>query len=91
MIYTQSFCDKDGKISRPPFAPTWPEVMLTTVTFEEEGEGDNETRVTVQWEVYGNATEEERKTFHSAKSGMSGGWTGSFDKFENALLGLSKN
>jgi uncharacterized protein YndB with AHSA1/START domain len=30
--YTQQFCDENEKISRHPFAPIWPETMLTTVT-----------------------------------------------------------
>lgn len=83
MIYSQNFSDKDGNLAKPPFAPTWPDSMLTKVTFTDEG--DNETRVTVQWEVNGNATDVERQTFHEAKAGMTGGWTGSFDKLEAAL------
>ena len=83
LVYTQSFSDPEGRISKPPFAPTWPDAMLTMVTFAEEGPA--ETRVTVQWSVYGDATDAERRTFHDAKSGMTGGWTGSFDKLEEVL------
>lgn len=84
LIYTQGFCDKDGKLAKPPFAPTWPDAMLTTVTFAEEGPA--ETRVTVRWEVHGDATDIERQTFRDAKAGMTGGWTGSFDRLEEALV-----
>lgn len=83
MVYTQIFCDQNGNVSRHPFAPTWPETMITTVTFTSESE--NTSRVSVEWEVYGEATAEERKTFHDAKSGMTQGWTGSFDKLEEYL------
>lgn len=83
LVYTQSFCDKEGKLTKPPFAPTWPDAMLTTVTFAEEG--PDETRVTVHWQIDGDATDVERTTFHDAKAGMTGGWTGSFDKLDEVL------
>lgn len=84
LVYTQIFTDDKGNLSRHPFAPTWPAMMLTTVTFAEEGE--NETRVTVNWTVHGEATALERETFQKAKSGMAQGWGGSFDKLDAYLL-----
>lgn len=83
IVYTQQFCDEHENISRHPFAPTWPETMLTTVTLTEEG--PSQTRVTVTWEPYGKATLEEIETFSNAKGGMTQGWTGSFDKLEGYL------
>jgi len=83
IIYTQQFCDADGNISRHPMAPTWPETMLTTVKFAEEG--PDRTRVTVTWEVVGKATAEEMETFIKGRAGMTQGWTGSFDKLEDYL------
>lgn len=83
LVYTQQFTDAAGKISRHPFAPTWPETMLTTVTFA--AEDDDTTRVTVTWDVYGKATADEIKTFVNERPGMTGGWTGSFDKLEEYL------
>ena len=83
IVYTQIFCDENGTISRHPMAPTWPETMLTTVTLTEEGP-DN-TRVTINWEIYGEATPAERETFTKAKAGMTQGWGGSFDKLEEYL------
>lgn len=80
LIYTQNFCDAKGELAKPHFAPTWPDRMLTTINFYPEG--PNETRITLQWEVEGPATDEERNTFNQAKPGMTGGWTGSFDKLE---------
>jgi uncharacterized protein YndB with AHSA1/START domain len=83
VVYTQIFCDENENLSRHPMAPTWPAEMLTVVTFA--AEGANSTRVTVEWQVYGDATAVERETFHTAKTGMSMGWTGSFDKLEDYL------
>lgn len=83
LVYTQQFCDEKENISRHPFAPTWPETMLTTVTFVEEG--PDTTRVTVTWQAHGSATREELETFIKAKGGMTQGWTGSFDKLEDYL------
>jgi len=83
IIYTQQFCDEKGNLARHPLAPTWPATMLTTVTFAEEGA--NETRVTINWEIHGEATATERETFHKAKAGMEQGWGGSFEKLDAYL------
>jgi uncharacterized protein YndB with AHSA1/START domain len=88
LIYTQNFCDKEGLLIKPSFAPTWPDSMVTTVSFHSEG--PNETRITLRWEIDGNATEIERKTFNEAKAGMTVGWTGSFDKLEEAVLQMPR-
>jgi len=86
ITYTQQFCDEKENVTRHPLAPTWPETMLTTVQLTEEG--PDKTRVTVSWEVFGNATREEIETFIKMKSGMTQGWTGSFDKLEEYLYSL---
>lgn len=85
VVYTQQFADADGNISRHPMAPTWPETMLTTVTFTEEG--SKQTRVTVSWEVFGSATIEEVEAFLAQRGGMTQGWTGSFDKLDEYISG----
>lgn len=82
-VYTQNFCDKDGKLVKPFFSATYPDMLQTTMIFEEED--PNETRVTVIWEVMSDATEVERKTFHDMKSIMTTGWNGSFDKLDSLL------
>jgi uncharacterized protein YndB with AHSA1/START domain len=80
LVYTQQFADERGGVARHPMAPTWPETMLTTVRLEEEGA--DRTRVTVIWEPYGKSSREEIEAFVQARSGMTQGWTGSFDKLE---------
>jgi uncharacterized protein YndB with AHSA1/START domain len=83
LVYRQQFCDENEKVTRHPMSPTWPETMLTIV--ELAAEGPDQTRVTVTWQPYGDATSEELDTFVKAKGGMTQGWTGSFDKLEDYL------
>lgn len=83
LVYTQQFCDKNENVSRHPLAPTWPETMLTVVTFTAEDE--RHTRVTVEWETYGKVTAAELETFIKGRDGMTMGWTGSFDKLDDLL------
>jgi uncharacterized protein YndB with AHSA1/START domain len=83
LVYTQEFCDEAGNLSRHPMAPTWPATLRTTVTFTEEG--PTRTRVTVQWEPWNDPKPEEIATFVGGRSGMTQGWTGSFDKLEGVL------
>lgn len=83
LAYTQNFCDERETMARHPLAPTWPAEMLTRVVFAEEDVG--RTRVTVEAEVHGEATDTERDTFRGGKPGMTQGWTGSFDKLETIL------
>lgn len=79
-VYTQQFCDEHENLSRHPMAPVWPETMLTTIRFTEEGE--SHTRVTITWTPFGDVTPEELEAFIAAKGGMTQGWTGSLDKLE---------
>jgi uncharacterized protein YndB with AHSA1/START domain len=83
IVYTQQFCDENEKVSRHPFAPTWPETMLTTVQLTPEG--PEQTRVTITWELVGKVLPEELDTFIKGRGGMTQGWTGSFDKLEEYL------
>jgi len=84
LVYTQQFCNENEEPARHPMSPTWPETMLTVVTFAEEG--PEQTRVTVVWEPDAASTPEEIDTFVKGRSGMTQGWTGSFDKLEALLL-----
>lgn len=84
IVYTQQFCDAQEKISRHPYAPTWPETMLTTVKLT--AESPDETRVTVTWEPVGPTNSDELAAFIKEKGGMTRGWGGSFDKLEDLLL-----
>jgi uncharacterized protein YndB with AHSA1/START domain len=57
--------------------------MLSTVKLT--AEGPNTTRVTVTWETHGATTPEELEAFIKERSGMTQGWTGSFDKLEEYI------
>jgi uncharacterized protein YndB with AHSA1/START domain len=83
IVYRQQFCDEHENIIRNLMAPTWPDTTRTTVVFAAEGPGT--TRVTVTSVVVGTVTPEEMATFTSARTSMTQGWTGSFDKLD-ALL-----
>jgi uncharacterized protein YndB with AHSA1/START domain len=83
LVYFQQFADENGNTTRHPMAPTWPENMMTTVTFFSEG--PDKTRVHLEWEVHGKASKEEMDTFIQSRAGMAQGWGGSFDKLEEYL------
>lgn len=85
LVYTQQFLDEKGNISRHPMVPTWPETMLTTVRFIQEDE--DHCRVVVTWEPQGKVSKEELDAFINLRTGMTMGWTGSFDKLERLLEG----
>jgi uncharacterized protein YndB with AHSA1/START domain len=84
IVYTQQFCDENGRLSRHPHAPKWPAAMLTTVDFTEEG--PDRTRVTVSWEPAGTVTREELEFFINERGGVTKGWTGSFDKLDALVV-----
>lgn len=86
IVYTQQFCDQDEQISRHPFAPTWPETMLTTITLTPETE--NRTRVTISSEPHSTTTQAELDVFKKERGGMTKGWTRSFDKLEALLANV---
>jgi uncharacterized protein YndB with AHSA1/START domain len=86
IVYTQQFCDEKGNVARHPLSATWPETMLTTVTFAPER--PSRTRIVIAWEPHGAFTPIELETFIRSRGGMTQGWTGSLDKLEG-LLGAS--
>jgi uncharacterized protein YndB with AHSA1/START domain len=82
LVWVHSFSDEAGGLTRHPLSPTWPLQLLTTVSFEDAGPG--KTKVTLRWSPL-NATPDEEKTFAAARDGMTGGWTGSFDRLDGYL------
>ncbi len=81
--YTQIFCDENGKLSKHPHVPVWPDVMRTRVSFHEEEH--NQTRVTVVWEPDGKVSQAEIDAFINMKGGMTQGWTQSLDRLEEYI------
>ncbi len=84
IVYTQQFVDEHGQVVPPADAATWPPTLLTTVVFAEEA--PDRTRVTVTMEPHGTPTAAEIDAFTQERSGMTLGWSGSFDTLE-ALVG----
>jgi uncharacterized protein YndB with AHSA1/START domain len=83
IVYTQQFVDDREQPAPAPGAAVWPATLRTTVLFVEEA--PDRTRVTVTTEPHGDATIAEVEAFVLERSGMTFGWTGSFDALE-ALL-----
>ena len=76
IVFVNSFSDKDGGLTRPPFSESWPLEMLSTFTFAEH---KGRTTLTIQW-IPLNPTEAERKTFEAGHDSMQQGWTGTLDQ-----------
>lgn len=82
IVYTQQFCDEKEEIVTAPFFKNWPRTMLTTV--ELTSEAPDRTRVSLRWEPV-DASPADIAEFVKQRSGMTMGWTGSFDKLEAVL------
>lgn len=70
LVMHMSNSDADWNIGPNPMMPDWPRVLLTTVTFEEDGE---KTNVRLVWEPY-DASAAEIECFAGAMANMGKGW-----------------
>jgi uncharacterized protein YndB with AHSA1/START domain len=77
LVFTNSFSNAAGGVTRHPIVPTWPLETLITVTLDEESEG--KSKLNVRWSAH-NATEPERKTFDASHVGMKATWIGTLDR-----------
>jgi uncharacterized protein YndB with AHSA1/START domain len=80
IVYTQQFVDEQEQLAPAPGVQAWPATLLNTVLFTEEA--PDRTRVTVTSEPYDEATSAEVEAFVRERSGMTVGWTASFDALE---------
>ncbi len=83
MVYVQNFSDKNGNFIKAPFSETYPDCLMLTADFLQEAE--NKVKMTFKWEIFGESTEIERKTFNEMKPYMVKGWNESFEKIETLL------
>ncbi|MCA9191792.1 MAG: SRPBCC domain-containing protein [Planctomycetales bacterium] len=83
VVYLQRFCDANENITCHPAMETFPSELRTTVLLAAECQ--QSTRVTVISETLENVIESELGAFRQARTGMTQGWTGSFDKLEDLL------
>ncbi len=70
LVWLHSNADQDWNIAANPMMPDWPRVLMTVVTFEEEGD---ETVMRLTWEPH-EATEAEIACFAGAVAGLDKGW-----------------
>ncbi len=85
--WKQSFSDASGALARPPMAPAFPLVLLSTLVFDDAESAPGSTLVTLTWEPVG-ASEAEVAFFASIHDGMRGGWDGVFGQIEAYVAGL---
>jgi len=81
MVYVNCFSDKDGNITRAPFAADWPLEVLNVMTLAEE---NGKTVLTVKSRPI-NASEAEHAKFKSWHASMRGGFGGTFEQLANYL------
>ena len=81
---SQQFTDSKGQIIKHPMSPTWPDTVHNTIIFSPEKAG--RTRITIISSPSETSTAQEAETFLKERSGMTKGWTGSFDQLEKFLL-----
>jgi uncharacterized protein YndB with AHSA1/START domain len=83
LAFIVSFSNPQGGQTRHPWNANWPLEILSSVTFEEQGQG--KTKVTVQWRPHDSSSELERKTFDEGRDSMKQGWSGTFDRLNDYL------
>ncbi|WP_310618494.1 SRPBCC family protein [Flexibacterium corallicola] len=84
LVWLHANADENWDISANPMMPDWPRILLTTVTFEQEGES---TKMRLTW-VPHEASEAEIKYFAAAVGGADKGWKSGMDLLEKLLLEL---
>ena len=81
LVFTNSFSDESGGLTRNPWMPVWPLEALTTVIFSES---EGKTTITLT-SVPVEATEEERQNFLGQIDSMKNGFGGTFDQLAEYL------
>ena len=84
LVWLHSNADADWNISSNPMMTDWPRILLTTVTFEEEG---GKTKLRLTW-VPHEASEAELTCFAAAIGGMDKGWGSGMDLLAEILAEL---
>lgn len=84
LVWLHSVSDGDWNVIANPMMPDWPRVLLTTVTFEEDG---GRTKLRLTW-VPHEASEAEIACFSAALAGMDKGWGAGMALLEELLAEL---
>ena len=82
LVWRHSVCDADWNVAATPMMPDWPRVLLTTVTFDENGD---RTRLRLTWAPH-EASDAENATFAAAMSGLDRGWGAGMELIAELLV-----
>lgn len=86
LVWLHSNTDADWNLAANPMMPDWPQVLLTTVTFEADGE---RTKLRLTW-VPHEASEAEMACFAAALAGLDKGWGAGMALLEKLLVELQE-
>ena len=84
LVWLHSNADADWNVAASPMMADWPLVLLTTVTFEDDG---GRTRLRLTWTPH-EASEAEIACFAAAMDGMDKGWGAGMALLEELLAEL---
>lgn len=84
LVWLHSVSDSNWTIIANPMMPDWPRVLLTTVTFEADG---NRTNMRLTW-IPHEASEAEIACFAAAIDGMDKGWAAGMELLAELLAEL---
>ena len=84
LVWLNSMADEDWNVIANPMMPDWPRVVLTTVTFEADGE---RTKMRLTWTPH-EASEAEITCFAAAMQDMGKGWGAGMALLEELLAEL---
>ena len=81
LVWLHSVCDADWNVTVNPMMPDWPRVLLTTVTFEDDG---GRTRLRLTWAPH-EASDAEVASFAGAMDNLDRGWGAGMDLIAELL------
>lgn len=84
MVWHHCSTDAGWNVAANPKMPDWPQILLTTVTFDDMGEKTNVRLSQIPF----NATDAEIACFAKMMEGMSGGWGGGYAIIDDILIKL---
>jgi len=84
LVWLHSSSDADWNVIPSPMMADWPRVLLTTVTFEEDG---GQTKLRLTWTPHA-ASEAEIACFAAAISGADKGWAAGMELLAQLLAEL---
>ncbi|GAA6209406.1 hypothetical protein NBRC116601_26990 [Cognatishimia sp. WU-CL00825] len=84
LVWLHGNTDADWNISANQMMPDWPRILLTTVTFQADGD---KCQMRLEW-VPHDATDAEIACFEGAMEGMGSGWGKGMEMLEEILAEL---